>query len=54
MLFIDENENAIGYPLHTYFNDRIFLEVPFQQVLQDETVWIERIDKNYFGIKQLE
>lgn len=54
MLFIDENENAIGYPLHIYFNDRIYLEVPFQQVLQDKNVWVERIDKNYFGVKLLE
>ncbi|MBP5601251.1 MAG: hypothetical protein J6X78_00845 [Treponema sp.] len=54
MLFVDENENAIGYPLHIYYNDKIYLEVPFQQVQKDENVLVERIDKNYFGIKLLE
>lgn len=54
MLFIDENKNAIGYPLHIYFNDKIYLEVPFQQVLNEESVFVERIGKNYFGIKCIE
>ena len=62
MLFIDENRNAIAYPLHTYYDDierepfydKIIFDLPFEQELSKECVFVKRLTKNSFRIQSVE
>ena len=59
ILFIDKDRYAIAYPLYTYFDDLerepfydgIRFEVPFEEELSENCVFIKRLTKNSFIIE---
>ena len=60
MLFIDKDRYAIAYPLYTYFDDlerepfydSIDFEVPFEKELSKDYVFVKRLTRNSFSIKE--
>ena len=59
ILFIDKDRYAAAYPLYTYFDDLerepfydgIRFEVPFEEELSENCVFVKRLTKNSFIIK---
>ena len=60
ILFIDKSKNAIAYPLHVYYDDLerepfydgIEIDLPFEKELSSENIFVKRLSKNTFCIKE--
>lgn len=60
MLFMDKDRHAIGFPLHTYFDDLdrepfyddILFLVPFEEELPKDCVFVKRQTRNSFRIEK--